>query len=742
MPTTKQARPNTNRLGRAPKANASFLDKLLENLIKPKAVVVLFSLATVTLVVVIASSPAPDTKESSIASAGALPSQTQTRDNSGTSSDTLQPATPVPATPRPVATPPPTFPPPPQALAASSGDFSSAPDLFAALRSIKSRGRTFEPAWGEVGRSLGHLKTLKGASVDAETGQIFLYGEYSDAPGPFLLEDLFVTLEAAFTDLEAPGMTIDEDANNKYGPMMFVRFFAKTENTHLGQVMFEVDRLMKCFGQGRDNITKEVNRPKFEGFLTHAEISQRMNDAQEGAIWSRFWANLATGRFPSNDLRGKVLTEISKDGRTMAILEHRIWVDTEQMFDPGAGHRLKSSGGKMSRSSEAYADELTGKYDEIASEFRVFRDLHEVSKLVDVAEWIRDYALPIDGELLHYRRQGEFLTPTNTPSLASTNVWTDGVVIHSLQMFGGVSLDPKIKYVTPKDPKDKKADPLAEMIENHRSELRIGETVRLTTPDGAMSCLIPVGPPIRSPPQSERVAFTPRDPTRVMEVQSRFRPVSRGIDDPVLGKCEIPIRTDPATGHDMVDMPILRVQFSSKQKKSVTFSTDRGRAAKVEIPEHIYLTSPSRDIAVQFDTQPEFDAKRNEAFFPSTTAEVAGYYPQTRTVRMKNGTEFRFDEAGLPKSVGGPQLPTISFEHPAYQDGPCVQSQSTPATMPRAPPREPVRIMESQSRTAAVPRNLEGPSETAPIRTVIRNADTGKRVEVWDDDGRLYYVVR
>jgi len=529
-------------------------------------------------------------------------------------------------------------------------------------------------------------------------------------------------------------MTLDEDPDNKRGPWMLAKFFAGTRDTHFGQVMFECDRLMKCLGQGKDNITKEDLRPKMAGFHTQAEISLALNEERAGAVWDRFWANLATGRFPANDLRGKPLVEVSSDHHTIWFAEHRIFVDTEQMLDPGKGHRLASSGGRQSRSALAFADQLTARYDELAKEFSAFHSLHELSKLVVLAEWVREAEIPIDPELLHCRLSSGTTTPTRTPSLSTTNAWQQGNGILQIYTFGGVTLEPGTKYVTAKE---KHADPLAVTVEQHRAELRAGEVVRMPSPDAQPKLIIPFGPSARGPPDQDVTSGT-RSPPRAVEVQGRLRARSREADDPVLGRFEMPVWTDAATGHQMLNLPVLRAEFSARHSKTATFRSSDGRSTEpVKVPDRVYVTSPLRDIHVCFEKDPGFDEQRAEPYFPALAKEVAGYYPRSRAVRMKDGTEYRFSPDGLVEEVQGPGKPHVKIEHRDYRDGPLTLSTVTPSTLPRGPP---IRQIEPLGRPPPISREADVPSSAACTRLVVRNIGTGRSLEVRDDGGRLFFV--
>ena len=170
-------------------------------------------------------------------------------------------------------------------------------DLFHSLRHSTAGDRVTETsAWPSIIQAIEHLKTIDGAAIDEETGQLVLAGESTDVPGSITLDDVTVALRAAFFEREEVGMTIDEDPNDKEGPRMFVKFFGGTKDTHFGQVMFECDRLMKSLGLGQDNLTKQPLAARFPEFASHVALSRQYEPGNTHPSWNRFWINVATGR--------------------------------------------------------------------------------------------------------------------------------------------------------------------------------------------------------------------------------------------------------------------------------------------------------------------------------------------------------------------------------------------------------------------------------------------------------------
>src|SRR5262245_20542721 len=66
-------------------------------------------------------------------------------------------------------------------------------DLFQSLRRTTAGDRATETtAWPSILHAIEHLKTIDGAAVDEETGQLLLAGESTEAPGPITLDDITV----------------------------------------------------------------------------------------------------------------------------------------------------------------------------------------------------------------------------------------------------------------------------------------------------------------------------------------------------------------------------------------------------------------------------------------------------------------------------------------------------------------------------------------------------------------------
>lgn len=610
-------------------------------------------------------------------------------------------------------------------------------ELFAALRASSAPGPAADPSWTALTTALSQLKTLDAASVDPETSQLVLIGESSAGPGAIHLEDVAIALKAAFFEPEAVGMTIDENPDDKTGPLMFVKFFGGTRDTHFGQVMFECDRLMKSLGLGQDNVTKAPLTVRAAGFATQAELSRAFDpsDAGKDAAWSRFWLTPITARFPESDLRGKPLVELSQDAHTISFVQHDVFVDTEEMVDTGKGERLSSSGGRQSPSAQEFANRFTALYDQIAVEYPAFAELKELAKLVTLAEWIRNKKVPIDPELLFLSLGTTTTTPKETPTLATETAWTTGNTTRTIKMFGGVTLTPKPRFVSVNDAKDRKADAFASTINTNREAIRSGRPVSFQGPDQLPRQVTLVSPPIRGPTHATEPA-----PVRVIEstgalTASRRRTSSLQDMTDLAGGFELGVYRDSVTKAELMDLPVMRIVDDVRTKETARF-TIGGETHEVVVPASLSLTSPSRSINIGFSRDPLFDSERRLPYFKSKSREEIRYYPDNRTVSHANGTEYQFDVDGLLGEVRASGGLRLGFEHNAFADGQLYQAVREPGA-PRGPP---VRVVEATGRPRAT---AEPESAVSPVmKMTVTNLESGLSAQVWSDAGRYVFAIR
>jgi hypothetical protein len=429
-----------------------------------------------------------------------------------------------------------------------------------------------------------------------------------------------------------------------------------------------------------------------------------------------------------------------------------------------AGER---SSGKTSPAAKRFVDHFTYYYDEFGEEFPVFRDLYELSKLIVLAHWVRKSKLPIDLELMFVRNVNSgTTTPRETPTLRVTESRDLGDAVQQVMVLGGVNLKPRPFYA---QDKQGQAQGLATKIRRRRQELDQKTTVAVENESGQPSDLLVNVAPRAPPQQADPTRTAPRPTLHVMESSGQMRPMSkRGttvrasfgesfIERPsTLGRYDLPTFKDAATGKEILNLPMVRIGFNPREevKSKIALQDETGAVIQqheVPIPDYLYVTSALQDIRIGFIRRPRVDGPGESPYFPSTKKGVKGYYPETNTLKLEDGTEFRFDaETGFLAAVAGADKPELEFRHRLIEDGPLVrESPADPNLRPRPPPEEaeearPLQVVrESRGAMAASlapSRQISSdPAKSPPTGTLVRNTDFESQIEVRRQADKLIF---
>jgi RHS repeat-associated protein len=288
----------------------------------------------------------------------------------------------------------------------------------------------------QAAQVIGQLGTITGATYDPASGRLSLIGDKTTTLPPMKPEYLAEAIRVVYSDRENdPGMTIDPNPKDPEGPIMNVIFFGNTENTHLGSVMFEADRVMKGYSVGSDNITKQPVVSSIPGYLSTAAIRLRDGYPTTG-LWSRFWL-----------VPEPLSARVSDDGRTIMFDPVKMRVKTETMkWENG---KLVSAGEVKNPAAEIFADHFTKHYDDFARENSTYAELKQVTQAVALAKWMKQQNIPVDWRFVRLYAGQPYTTPTTTPSAFAelSEKHSDGTAtwIRTLSTLGGVDMVPEIQ---------------------------------------------------------------------------------------------------------------------------------------------------------------------------------------------------------------------------------------------------------------------------------------------------------
>ncbi len=254
---------------------------------------------------------------------------------------------------------------------------------------------------GGFAQALDSIGPIEGVSLDANNNLILLSkkGEAIDPP-PLRIDDVVTIFRSVYLNGEGPTVTIDPNPVDPEGSAMIVRHSMATEDTYVGWVLFQADRLMKGYTLGMDNdTTKEIESavPGYDKVLNTIYFGgESPEKRRKKGHWERFWiVPEEARRFGTNKSR-LTLFDVPLKVKTQSMK----WVNGELRDD------LK---GKSSPGAKAFTNWFTGKYDRIAEEqyltpppesgitkpVPVFAELRRIALITAIAEKLRNQGIPL-----------------------------------------------------------------------------------------------------------------------------------------------------------------------------------------------------------------------------------------------------------------------------------------------------------------------------------------------------------
>jgi len=296
-----------------------------------------------------------------------------------------------------------------------------------------SRG---EP-WDELNRYLSQFNGIDGARYDEQNDRLVIWGPADDdrhgASMPPLLIDDFIVALTVLNAGENPGVSIgtirgrvptqadiEHTMRTQQLPIEYIP--ASTQGTHMGSILFEVDRALKGLAHGEDNLTRRPVTSGVPGYRPVGSLLQADPTMMEGkprplGLW---W-------FVPDE------TGIAFEGYTIKFVRYRMRVEYKSLAsDPAV---------------EVFGKHLGEHFDEFATERVPFRELVRLHKLVQVARWFKESGFPTD-RLTTYAPV-PISTPDTTKMIQTEAGRTPGPYAGSyyiMYLIGGVDLSPRNTY--------------------------------------------------------------------------------------------------------------------------------------------------------------------------------------------------------------------------------------------------------------------------------------------------------
>jgi hypothetical protein len=213
--------------------------------------------------------------------------------------------------------------------------------------------------------------SLKAIEVD-EDNDLFFYGKEASnqtvAGQPLSISDIAVIYRAIFHHgYNEPYISLDAHEDNRYAK---VNFGGYLENTRVGHVLLEADKLFKLLSTGMDPNTYEMVKSKITehvpDFLTEDERNF-LEDSMEGSTQIRYWF------YP--DEIGTVT-----DGSIGVVETYQFLADAERMdFEVD-----------LDRATRETIEHLNENYSQYLKAHPIYKELNTVGSIMALVNWMRE----------------------------------------------------------------------------------------------------------------------------------------------------------------------------------------------------------------------------------------------------------------------------------------------------------------------------------------------------------------
>lgn len=302
---------------------------------------------------------------------------------------------------------------------------------------------------GGSGKMLDGIGLLEGVALDANNNLILLSktGDEINLP-PLRIDDVVTIFRSVYIHGEGPTVTIDPSPVKPEESAMIVKHGKATENTYVGWVLYQADRIMKGYSLGADNLTAKDITSSVPGYDDVLDTLYFGDDTPEtyrkGGRWERFWIVPSyVRRFNAAHNNDLTLVDVPLKLKTQLMK----WENGKLVDDPN---------GKSSAGALKFTEWFTRMYESIAGEqyltpppgsgitkpVPVFSELRRVALITALAEKLRDQGVVLPFWMRGYEVPQIHFDET-TPALLMTR--SNGNF--TAKVLGGVGLSPEDKVV-------------------------------------------------------------------------------------------------------------------------------------------------------------------------------------------------------------------------------------------------------------------------------------------------------
>lgn len=260
---------------------------------------------------------------------------------------------------------------------------------------------------GGAAAALPDMGPLAGVAEDGNGRLVLLSHDDTrvDLP-PLRIDDIVTIFRCIYEHGQSPSVSIDNDPKNPNGPRCTVRHGPGTAETYVGWILFQCDRVLKCYTKGFDNFTGKPFRTRVPGFKNESQVQLEIeardpsSRSKPGDLeWRRIWIMPASVSRERSGMGSLTLLDVPlKLSTKYREIKDGEFQDVDRIPDNSWGR------------ANAIVDRwFTEHYDEVAAEFvldppaetgitkpvQIFTELKRIATVAAVAEALAAEGVPM-----------------------------------------------------------------------------------------------------------------------------------------------------------------------------------------------------------------------------------------------------------------------------------------------------------------------------------------------------------
>ena len=159
-------------------------------------------------------------------------------------------------------------------------------------------------------------------AIDEASGRLVLLADNARriALPPLDMDTIVGIFRNVYLHGEAPFVSLDPRPEDPHGPEMLVRHSPETAASYAGWILFEADRVMKAYGLGVDNVSRQPIASRVPGYQSMLALGFTDPAQHQQTTWERFWIRPAAVTRRTSDTQRLTLVDVPLEVKTQRMV--------------------------------------------------------------------------------------------------------------------------------------------------------------------------------------------------------------------------------------------------------------------------------------------------------------------------------------------------------------------------------------------------------------------------------------